>query len=250
MMPGKSLAADLAADTPALILENVTAGIGPLTILHDLSMVVPAKKIAVVLGANGAGKTTLLRTIAGLLPPRSGRICLFGEPIHGRPAHLVTRAGVGHVPSGRELFPRLSVADHLELAGKVSSPSRRIEIREWLLEMFPVLAERLRQPVGTMSGGQQQMVAIARALMSRPKLLLLDEPSLGLAPIVVKQIFSTLRELAKTGMTIFLVEQNANHALKLSDRAYVMVNGQIRMSGTGQELLVNEEVRNAYLGGH
>jgi len=240
--------ADHVADTPALTLENVTAGIGPLTILHDLSMVVPAKKVVVVLGANGAGKTTLLRTIAGLLPPRSGRICVFGEPIHGRPAHLVTRAGVGHVPSGRELFPRLSVADHLDLAGKVASPGRRIEIREQLLEMFPVLAERLRQPVGTMSGGQQQMVAIARALMTDPRVLLLDEPSTGLAPKVVLAVFETLPVLRAQGVSVILAEQSLTLGLSHADEAFVLDRGRVVLSGPASELARDHRVIDTYLG--
>jgi branched-chain amino acid transport system ATP-binding protein len=248
MTPEALPAEDRVADAPALTLENVTAGVGPLTILHDVSMVVPAGKVVVVLGANGAGKTTLLRTIAGLLPPRTGRICLFGEPIHGRPAHMVTRAGVGHVPSGRELFPRLSVVDHLELAGKMCSPRRRVELKERLLEMFPVLAERLRQPVGTMSGGQQQMVAIARALMTDPRVLLLDEPSTGLAPKIVLAVFETLPALRAQGVSVILAEQSLTLGLSHADQAFVLDHGRIVLSGAASELAQDHRVVDVYLG--
>ncbi|MNN39398.1 High-affinity branched-chain amino acid transport ATP-binding protein LivF [compost metagenome] len=203
-----------------------------------------------LIGANGAGKSTLLMSIFGQPRAASGQIVYRGTDITRKSSHYIASNGIAQSPEGRRVFPDMSVEENLLMGTIPIGDKYASEDMQRMFELFPRLKERRNQRAMTMSGGEQQMLAIARALMSRPKLLLLDEPSLGLAPIVVKQIFSTLRELAKTGMTIFLVEQNANHALKLSDRAYVMVNGEIRMTGTGQELLVNEEVRSAYLGGH
>lgn len=233
---------------PALIVEELVAGIGPLTILQGVSLEVGVNEVAVVLGANGAGKTTLLRAIAGLLPPRQGRIRLFGEPLEGRAPHLVARAGLGHVPSGRELFPRLSVGDHLDLGGRLCAPARRAELKQRLLTMFPVLAERLRQPAGTLSGGEQQMVAIARALMTDPRVLLLDEPSTGLAPKIVLSVFQALRKLREHGVSIVLAEQSVTLGLSLADRAYVIDHGRIVLSGTAAELSGDKRVVDTYLG--
>lgn len=233
---------------PALAVESMSAGIGPLTILHKVSFTVRPGEVAVVLGANGAGKTTLLRAIAGLLPKREGEIRLYGVPIHKMPAHLITRAGIGHVPSGRELFPRLSVADHLDLAGRLCARDRRGELKARLLEMFPILAERLRQAVGTMSGGQQQMVAIARALMTDPKVLLLDEPSTGLAPMIVRSVFETLPALRAQGVSIVLAEQSLTLGLSYADHAFVMDHGRIVLSGTARELEKDHRVVDTYLG--
>jgi len=206
-----------------------------------------------IIGANGAGKTTLLMAISGVVPPRGGVIRFAGGGLGGLRPHEVMRLGVGHAPEGRRIFPRLTVRENLELGG-FTQPDRgalRRDIDE-ACGLFPVLGERMDQLGGTLSGGEQQMLAIARALMSRPRLLLLDEPSLGLAPLLVKQIFEAIKELNRTqGLTVFLVEQNAFHALKLAHRAYVMVNGRITMSGTGKELLSKPEIRAAYLeGGH
>jgi branched-chain amino acid transport system ATP-binding protein len=237
-----------AETVPALAVESMSAGIGPLTILHKVSLTVRPGEVAVVLGANGAGKTTLLRAIAGLLPVREGEIRLYGVPIHKKPAHLITRAGIGHVPSGRELFPRLSVADHLDLAGRLCAPDRRSELRTRLLDMFPILAERLRQVVGTMSGGQQQMVAIARALMTDPKVLLLDEPSTGLAPMIVRSVFETLPALREQGVSIVLAEQSLTLGLSHADHAFVIDHGRIVLSGTARELEKDHRVVDAYLG--
>ena len=203
-----------------------------------------------LIGSNGAGKSTLLMSIFGQPRAAGGKILYRGTDITHKSSHYIASNGIAQSPEGRRVFPDMTVEENLMMGTIPIGDKHADEDMQRMYELFPRLKERRSQRAMTMSGGEQQMLAIARALMSRPKLLLLDEPSLGLAPIVVKQIFSTLRELAKSGMTIFLVEQNANHALKLSDRAYVMVNGQIRLSGTGQELLVNEEVRNAYLGGH
>ena len=232
----------------ALSLRNVISGVGALTILHDVTLDVGAGEVTVVLGANGAGKTTLLRTVAGILTPRAGQIRLFGESIEGRPAHLITRSGIGHVPSGRELFPRLSVADHIELGGRVCRPERRAELRERTLALFPALSQRLRQQAGTLSGGEQQMVAIARALMTDPRVLLLDEPSTGLAPKIVLSVFETLPKLLEQGMSVLLVEQSLNLALAIANRAYVIDNGRIILSGTPAELAADPRVIQAYLG--
>lgn len=233
---------------PALIVEELVAGIGPLTILQGVSLEVGVNEVAVVLGANGAGKTTLLRAIAGLLPPRKGRIRLFGEPLEGRAPHLVARAGLGHVPSGRELFPRLSVGDHLDLGGRLCAPARRAELKQRLFTMFPVLAERLRQPAGTLSGGEQQMVAIARALMTDPRVLLLDEPSTGLAPKIVLSVFQALRKLREHGVSIVLAEQSVTLGLSMADRGYVIDHGRIVLSGTAAELSGDKRVVDTYLG--
>ncbi len=232
----------------ALSLSGVVAGIGPLTILQGVDLEVGEGEVVVVLGANGAGKTTLLRTIAGLLAPRAGSIRLRGEEIAGRPAHRITRAGIGHVPSGRELFPRLSVGDHLELGGQVCAPARRAELRASVLEMFPVLAERLGQRAGTLSGGEQQMVAIARALMTDPRVLLLDEPSTGLAPRIVLSVFQTFPALRKQGVSILLAEQSLTLGLSAADRAYVMDHGRMVLSGTAAELAGDKRVADTYLG--
>ena len=236
------------APVPALRVEGLVAGFGPLTILHDVSLSVEANEVAVVLGANGAGKTTLLRAIAGLLIPRKGCVELFGETIEGRAPHLVARAGLGHVPSGRELFPRLSVGDHLDLGGRLCEPPRRAELKQRLLEMFPALARRLRQPAGTLSGGEQQMVAIARALMTDPRVLLLDEPSTGLAPKIVLSVFETLSKLREHGVSIVLAEQSLALGLSMADRAFVIDHGRIVLSGSASELANARRVVDTYLG--
>jgi branched-chain amino acid transport system ATP-binding protein len=232
----------------ALTVQSVSAGFGPLTILNDVSFSVRTGEVVVILGANGAGKTTLLRVIAGLLPARTGEIRLQGTPLHGQPAHRVTRLGVGHVPSGRELFPRMSVADHLYLASRLCAPARRAQVRRQVLDMFPVLEERAQQLAGTMSGGQQQMVAIARALMTDPKILLLDEPSTGLAPIAVKAVFETLPRLREQGVSTILAEQSLTLGLSYADRAFVMDHGHIVLSGTTRELENDRRVVDTYLG--
>ncbi|MDR0207901.1 MAG: ABC transporter ATP-binding protein [Pseudomonas putida] len=235
---------------PILELKDLDVFYGPIQALKKVSMHINEGETVSLIGANGAGKSTLLMSIFGQPRAASGQIVYRGTDITRKSSHYIASNGIAQSPEGRRVFPDMTVEENLMMGTIPIGDKHADEDMRRMYELFPRLKERRNQRAMTMSGGEQQMLAIARALMSRPKLLLLDEPSLGLAPIVVKQIFSTLRELAKTGMTIFLVEQNANHALKLSDRAYVMVNGQIRMSGTGQELLVNEEVRNAYLGGH
>ena len=233
---------------PALAVRDLIAGFGQLTILNGISLQLDAGEVVVVLGANGAGKTTLLRTIAGLIAPRSGEILLFGQAIGGRAAHLVTRAGIGHVPSGRELFPRLSVADHFELGGRLCPPDRRAALSQRLYEMFPILAQRRRQRAGTLSGGEQQMLAIARALMAEPRVLLLDEPSTGLAPKVVLSVFETLPMLRRQGVAVLLAEQSLPLGLSAADRGYVIDHGRIVMAGTAAELAGDQRVVDTYLG--
>ncbi|MFQ6575500.1 ABC transporter ATP-binding protein [Pseudomonas sp. UM16] len=235
---------------PILELKDLDVFYGPIQALKKVSMHIDEGETVSLIGSNGAGKSTLLMSIFGQPRAANGQIVYRGTDITHKSSHYIASNGIAQSPEGRRVFPDMSVEENLMMGTIPIGDKHAGEDMQRMFELFPRLKERRNQRAMTMSGGEQQMLAIARALMSRPKLLLLDEPSLGLAPIVVKQIFSTLRELAKTGMTIFLVEQNANHALKLSDRAYVMVNGQIRLTGTGQELLVNEEVRNAYLGGH
>ncbi|MDF3935379.1 ABC transporter ATP-binding protein [Pseudomonas citronellolis] len=235
---------------PILEFRDVDVFYGPIQALKKVSLSVNEGETVALIGANGAGKSTLLMSIFGQPRAAAGQILYRGQDIARRSAHYVASNGIAQSPEGRRVFPDMSVEENL-LMGTIPIGTDHVqEDMQRMFDLFPRLKERRNQRAMTMSGGEQQMLAIARALMSRPKVLLLDEPSLGLAPIVVKQIFQILRELAKGGMTLFLVEQNANHALKLSDRGYVMVNGEIRMTGTGAELLGNQEVRDAYLGGH
>jgi len=235
---------------PILELKNLEVFYGPIQALKKVSLHINEGETVSLIGSNGAGKSTLLMSIFGQPRAAAGEIIYQGIDITHKSSHYIASNGIAQSPEGRRVFPDMTVEENLQM-GTIPIGDRFVdEDMQRMFELFPRLKERRNQRAMTMSGGEQQMLAIARALMSRPRLLLLDEPSLGLAPIVVKQIFSTLRELAASGMTIFLVEQNANHALRLSDRAYVMVNGEIRLSGTGKELLVNEDVRNAYLGGH
>ena len=235
---------------PILEMKDLDVFYGPIQALKKVSLHINEGETVSLIGSNGAGKSTLLMSIFGQPRAESGQILYNGVDITHTSSHYIASNGIAQSPEGRRVFPDMTVEENLLMGTIPIGDKFASEDMQRMFELFPRLKERRNQRAMTMSGGEQQMLAIARALMSRPKLLLLDEPSLGLAPIVVKQIFSTLRELASTGMTIFLVEQNANHALRLSDRAYVMVNGEIRLTGTGKELLVNEEVRNAYLGGH
>lgn len=230
--------------------KDVDVFYGPIQALKKVSLEVNEGEIVTLIGSNGAGKSTLLMSIFGQPRVSSGEIIYRGEDISKKSAHYVASNGLAQSPEGRRVFPSMSVEENLLMGTIPIGMDHAQEDIQKMFDIFPRLKERRNQRASTMSGGEQQMLAIARALMSRPKLLLLDEPSLGLAPIIVKQIFRVLQEVAQTGMTIFLVEQNANHALKLADRGYVMVNGEIRLTGTGDELLVNPEVRDAYLGGH
>ncbi|WP_421672416.1 ABC transporter ATP-binding protein [Raoultella terrigena] len=233
---------------PMLEFRQVDVFYGQIQALNQVSLTVNEGETVALIGANGAGKSTLLMSIFGQPRIAEGQILYRGEDISRKSTHFIAGNGIAQAPEGRRIFADMTIEENL-LMGTIPIGSRyQEEDKRRMYQLFPRLEERRTQRAMTLSGGEQQMLAIARALMSRPKLLLLDEPSLGLAPLVVKQIFQILRELTAQGMTLFLVEQNAHHALKLSDRAYVMVNGQIRLSGTGRELLDNPEVRNAYLG--
>ncbi|MBS0519189.1 MAG: ABC transporter ATP-binding protein [Proteobacteria bacterium] len=237
-------------DQNILEVREIATFYGAIQALHGVDLDVAKGEIATLIGANGAGKSTLLMTICGSPRAQSGSIRFDGEEIVKLPTHEIVRRGVAQVPEGRRIFPRMSVFENLQMGATISDPAHFKQDIERVFAMFPRLAERREQRGGTLSGGEQQMLAIGRALMSRPRLLLLDEPSLGLAPLVVQQIFEAIGRIAREeGVTIFLVEQNAYHALRLANRGYVLVNGRVRLSGTGAELLANAEVRAAYLEG-
>jgi branched-chain amino acid transport system ATP-binding protein len=238
-----------------LQVQGLSAGYGPIDVLHDVSLQVRAGEIVSLIGANGAGKSSTLRCISGLLRARTGQM-VFGPPgaplsceLRGTPPHDIVAAGLAHVPEGRRIFPRLSVRENLEMGAYRRNDTDGIaKDLEHVHALFPILRDRARQQGGTLSGGEQQMLAIGRALMSRPRLLMMDEPSMGIAPILVARIFEAVRQLRAEGMTILLVEQNARAALRLSDRAYVMETGRITLSGSGAELLQDRRVQEAYLG--
>ena len=236
--------------TRALLrLDGVQAGYGDLIAVRDVSLEVRPGEIVALIGSNGAGKTTTLRAICGLVPLRGGRVELDGVSIAGRPPSDIVAGGIAHVPEGRQLFPTMTVLENLELGARTpESRRRRAESLGRVIALFPRLGERRGQLAGTLSGGEQQMAAIGRALMARPRLLLLDEPSLGLAPVVVASIFENLSAINRDGVTILLVEQNVLRALRLSHRAYVLENGAIVLAGASQDLLANEAVKHAYLG--
>ena len=232
-----------------LEFEKVSVGYGELTVVHDVSFRVNAGEVVSLVGSNGAGKTTILRTVAGLLHPRQGAIRLNGQPIDRTPAYDIVRKRVAMVPEGRQLFGRLSVWDNLLMGAYTLASKHEIEESlEMALSMFPILKERRQQRAETLSGGEQQQLAIARGLMSRPKLLLLDEPSLGIMPKLVAEIFETIHHIRDKGITVLLVEQNVFEALEVSDRAYVLQSGRIVLDGLGRDLLTSELVREAYLG--
>jgi branched-chain amino acid transport system ATP-binding protein len=232
-----------------LELRGVEVAYGDLPALRDVSVSLEAGETLSVVGANGAGKTTMLRAISGLMRPRAGRILLDGERLDSLPSHAIVGRGVVQVPEGRKIFPSLTVLENLELGSYIAAAkARRREGLEQVFGLFPRLKERERQAAGTMSGGEQQMLAIGRALMARPRVLMLDEPSLGLAPIMVREIFRIIGEINRLGMTVLLVEQNTRQALALSQRGYVLENGRVVLEGSGAELLGNEHVRRAYLG--
>jgi branched-chain amino acid transport system ATP-binding protein len=235
-----------------LTLSNVNSFYGPIQALRDVSMEVNEGEIVTLIGANGAGKSTLMMTICGNPKARSGSIIYRGENITNLPTHEISRRSIAQSPEGRRIFARMSVKENLLMGAQAVKFADYDQQLNLMFDLFPRLKERFSQRGGTLSGGEQQMLAIARALMTKPKLLLLDEPSLGLAPLVIKQIFGAIRQLNReTGLTVLLVEQNANQALRLAHRGYVLVNGSITMAGTGAELLARPEIRAAYLeGGH
>jgi len=238
------------SEAPLLEFSGVRAHYGPVEALRDVNVHIFKGEIVSLIGANGAGKTTLLSSIFGAPRASSGKILHRGEDISRVPTNRISRRGIALVPEGRQIYQDMSVEENMMMGTTPIGMAHFDEARATMFALFPRLKERRNQTAGTMSGGEQQMLAIARAMMARPELILFDEPSLGLAPLVVKRVFEVLSEIAAMGKTIFLVEQNANHALKLSQRAYVMVNGRIHLSGESAALLDNEDVRKAYLGLH
>ena len=235
---------------PVLRVERLECRYGKVAAVRGLSLEVRKGELVSLIGANGAGKTTTLKAISGVLPPAAGRVTFDGEDITGASARRILQLGIAHCPEGRRVFPYMSVRENLEMGCYLRSDRAGIEADLGrLFERFPILAERRDQAAGTLSGGEQQMLAISRALMSRPKLVLFDEPSLGLAPNIVERIFDIVRQIRAEGVTVVMVEQNALAALELSDRAYVLEQGAVTLSGTGQALLGDAHVQKAYLGG-
>ena len=232
-----------------LIIENLHVSYGGIHALRGISLEVPDGKIVTLIGANGAGKSTTLRAISGLIKADSGSITYDGQELLSQPIYKILEKGIAQVPEGRRVFTNLTVRENLKVGAYLRNDKAEIEKDlNWVYELFPRLKERDWQLAGTLSGGEQQMLAVGRALMRRPKLMMMDEPSLGLAPLVVKGIFDIIRAINDQGVTVLLIEQNANMALKIADYAYVLETGLITLSGTGKELLVNEEVKRAYLG--
>jgi len=232
-----------------LNVEHLSTSYGKIHAVRDISFTVDEGEIVTLIGANGAGKSTTLKTISGLIKPRHGSIVYKGSDIAGLPAHAVTAKHVIQVPEGRRIFGRMTVLENLEMGAYLRKDADDIKRDiEWVFELFPRLADRITQKGGTLSGGEQQMLAMARGLMGKPDLFMLDEPSMGLAPVVVETIFEVIQKLRDEGITILLVEQNASLALSIANRGYVMETGEISLTGTGRELLANEEVQKAYLG--
>jgi branched-chain amino acid transport system ATP-binding protein len=229
-------------------IKNLSAGYGFVEVLRDISLDISAGEIVAVLGSNGVGKTTLNNTLSGLITPKSGEIYFENELISGRPPEEIVDFGLIHVPEGRKLFPNLTVRDNLELGSYRRGKSERSQSLEMVLETFPKLRERISQLAGTLSGGEQQMVAIGRGLMSNPRLLILDEPSLGLSPLLVEQMFDLIKRINSKGLTILLVEQNVMQSLTIADRAYVIDEGKVSLSGTAEDLRNNAELKKSYLG--
>ncbi|MEV4739206.1 ABC transporter ATP-binding protein [Streptomyces sp. NPDC049555] len=235
--------------TALLEVKNLRVAYGKIEAVKGITFTVHTGQVVTLIGTNGAGKTTTLRTLSGLHPPLAGTIHFDGQPLTGTPAHDIVARGLAHSPEGRHIFPRLTIAENLQLGAFLRKDTAAItKDTERVYELFPILGERRSQAAGTLSGGEQQMLAMGRALMSRPKLLMLDEPSMGLSPIMMRKIMNTIAELKATGTTILLVEQNAQAALSLADHGHVMEVGKIVLSGTGADLMHNESVRKAYLG--
>ena len=235
--------------TALLAVNDLEVSYGAIAALHGIELHVEEKEIVTLIGANGAGKTTTLRTISGLLKPRAGSVQFAGGNITGVKPHVITAKGISHVPEGRGIFANLTVADNLELGAYLRKDKVRQSEYERIYTLFPILKDRVKQNAGTLSGGEQQMLAISRALMSKPQLLLLDEPSLGLAPQYVQKIFSVIKEINAEGTTILLVEQNAHMALETAHRGYVMETGRIVLEGSAKSLIENDRIKDVYLGG-
>ncbi|MBU1234131.1 MAG: ABC transporter ATP-binding protein [Proteobacteria bacterium] len=233
-----------------LELRNVNAGYGNIQVLHQIDLIINRGEIITLIGANGAGKSTTLMAISGIVPVRSGKILFEGEPVHKLSPDKLVAKGICQVPEGRHIFSQLTVQENLDMGSFLRTDRKGIkEDLDYVFSLFPILAERRHQDGGTLSGGEQQMLAMSRALMARPKLLLLDEPSMGLAPLIIKQIFEIVKKINKdNNTTIFLVEQNANQALHIADRGYVIENGKITISDTAKNLLQNQDIQKAYLG--
>ncbi len=231
-----------------LEIRNLVVSYGAIKAVKGIDFEVDRGELVTLIGANGAGKSTIMKAVSGIVRPQSGTITFDGHPVHSLPSHRIVQLGLCQVPEGRQIFPKMSVQENLEMGAYTRSGAHQKDIDE-MYGMFPVLGERRRQMAGTLSGGEQQMLAVARAMMSHPSLLMLDEPSLGLAPLIVQDIFGMLQRIREAGTTILLVEQNARMALGISDRAYVIETGRIVLSGTGQELLHNERVIEFFLGG-
>lgn len=230
-----------------LKIEHLSVNYGGIEAVRDISFEVPEGAIITLIGANGAGKSTTLRSIAGLLKPKSGSITYNGEELIGKPTDQIVGRGITLVPEGRHVFPDMTVLENLKIGAYLRKDNLTEDIK-WVYELFPRLEERSWQAAGTLSGGEQQMLAVGRALMSKPKVIMMDEPSLGLAPIIVQGIFDIIKEINRQGVTVLLIEQNANMALHIADIGYVLETGQITMSGPGKELLQNDDVKKAYLG--
>ena len=232
-----------------LEVKNIQVAYGKIVAVKDISIDVKQGEIVTLIGSNGAGKSTTLRTISGLIKPKSGEILFNGKRIDGVPGHEIVGMGICHSPEGRRIFPRMTVKENLELGAFLRNDKTAVNAdMDRVLELFPRLKERIKQTAGTMSGGEQQMLAVSRALMGDPKLLLLDEPSMGLAPVLVELIFDTIVKIRKQGITILLIEQNSTAALEVADRAYVLESGKVKMSGSAKELSSDDKVTKAYLG--